>query len=156
MFNLFHCHSGGHSREQYSVVFDGWLMYWHVMIIHMAVQKQSNVGHIHTWLTAKIRISNFFSWLVNYFVSGVKCQLKLIQNDSKRHCVFWQLHAWVKQVVFVYHLQWLLIVTVPVAVQSLSDELLKYYQQITRAILGDDPHLMKVGFWWMQKKITVV
>lgn len=36
------------------------------------------------------------------------------------------------------------IVTVPTAVQSLSDDLLKYYQQITRAILGDDPHLMKV------------
>lgn len=28
--------------------------------------------------------------------------------------------------------------------QSLSDDLLKYYQLITRAILGDDPHLMKV------------
>uniref|UniRef100_A0A665WLP1 TAF6-like RNA polymerase II p300/CBP-associated factor-associated factor 65 kDa subunit 6L n=1 Tax=Echeneis naucrates TaxID=173247 RepID=A0A665WLP1_ECHNA len=34
--------------------------------------------------------------------------------------------------------------TVPSAVQSLSDDLLKYYQQITRAILGEDPHLMKV------------
>uniref|UniRef100_A0A3P9D704 TAF6-like RNA polymerase II, p300/CBP-associated factor (PCAF)-associated factor n=1 Tax=Maylandia zebra TaxID=106582 RepID=A0A3P9D704_9CICH len=34
--------------------------------------------------------------------------------------------------------------TVPTAVQSLSDDLLKYYQQITRAILGEDPHLMKV------------
>ncbi|KAF6716787.1 TAF6-like RNA polymerase II p300/CBP-associated factor-associated factor 65 kDa subunit 6L [Oryzias melastigma] len=34
---------------------------------------------------------------------------------------------------------------VPAAVQSLSDDLLKYYQQITRAILGDDPHLMKVS-----------
>uniref|UniRef100_A0A3B3UNX3 TAF6-like RNA polymerase II, p300/CBP-associated factor (PCAF)-associated factor n=1 Tax=Poecilia latipinna TaxID=48699 RepID=A0A3B3UNX3_9TELE len=34
--------------------------------------------------------------------------------------------------------------TVPTAVQTLSDDLLKYYQQITRAILGDDPHLMKV------------
>uniref|UniRef100_A0A3B5B3M2 TATA-box binding protein associated factor 6 like n=1 Tax=Stegastes partitus TaxID=144197 RepID=A0A3B5B3M2_9TELE len=33
---------------------------------------------------------------------------------------------------------------VPTAVQSLSDDLLKYYQQITRAILGEDPHLMKV------------
>lgn len=33
---------------------------------------------------------------------------------------------------------------VPSAVQSLSDDLLKYYQLITRAILGDDPHLMKV------------
>lgn len=37
-----------------------------------------------------------------------------------------------------------LILTVPTAVQTLSDELLKYYQQVTRAILGDDPHLMKV------------
>lgn len=36
---------------------------------------------------------------------------------------------------------------VPAAVQSLSDELLKYYQQVTRAILGDDPHLMKVHPW---------
>uniref|UniRef100_A0A3Q3MVV1 TAF6-like RNA polymerase II, p300/CBP-associated factor (PCAF)-associated factor n=1 Tax=Labrus bergylta TaxID=56723 RepID=A0A3Q3MVV1_9LABR len=34
--------------------------------------------------------------------------------------------------------------TVPSAVQTLSDDLLKYYQQITRAILGDDAHLMKV------------
>lgn len=34
--------------------------------------------------------------------------------------------------------------SVPSAVQSLSDDLLKYYQQITRAILGEDPHLMKV------------
>ncbi|XP_049599018.1 TAF6-like RNA polymerase II p300/CBP-associated factor-associated factor 65 kDa subunit 6L isoform X2 [Syngnathus scovelli] len=35
--------------------------------------------------------------------------------------------------------------TVPSAVQSLSEELLKYYQQVTRAILGDDTHLMKVA-----------
>lgn len=35
-------------------------------------------------------------------------------------------------------------VPVPTAVQSLSDDLLKYYQLMTRAILGDDPHLMKV------------
>ncbi|XP_049598997.1 TAF6-like RNA polymerase II p300/CBP-associated factor-associated factor 65 kDa subunit 6L isoform X1 [Syngnathus scovelli] len=34
---------------------------------------------------------------------------------------------------------------VPSAVQSLSEELLKYYQQVTRAILGDDTHLMKVA-----------
>uniref|UniRef100_A0A3Q2Q2I7 TAF6-like RNA polymerase II, p300/CBP-associated factor (PCAF)-associated factor n=1 Tax=Fundulus heteroclitus TaxID=8078 RepID=A0A3Q2Q2I7_FUNHE len=34
--------------------------------------------------------------------------------------------------------------TVPSAVQTLSDDLHKYYQQITRAILGEDPHLMKV------------
>ena len=38
----------------------------------------------------------------------------------------------------------LFITTVPSAVQTLSDDLLKYYQQITRAILGEDPHLMKV------------
>lgn len=36
--------------------------------------------------------------------------------------------------------------TVPSAVQTLSEDLLKYYQQITRAILGEDPHLMKVEF----------
>lgn len=33
---------------------------------------------------------------------------------------------------------------VPTAVQSLSDDLYKYYQQVTRSILGEDPHLMKV------------
>ncbi|GCC41844.1 hypothetical protein chiPu_0025678, partial [Chiloscyllium punctatum] len=32
---------------------------------------------------------------------------------------------------------------VPVAVSSLSDDLLKYYQQITRAVLGDDQQLIK-------------
>lgn len=36
-------------------------------------------------------------------------------------------------------------VPVPTAVQTLSDDLLKYYQQITRAILGEDLHLMKVS-----------
>lgn len=36
------------------------------------------------------------------------------------------------------------ILAVPTAVQSLSDDLLKYYQQVTRAILGEDPYLMKV------------
>lgn len=45
------------------------------------------------------------------------------------------------------------LVTVPTAVQSLSDDLLKYYQQITRAILGDDPHLMKVDSWWTQADV---
>lgn len=40
--------------------------------------------------------------------------------------------------------------TVPTAVQSLSDDLLKYYQQITRAILGEDPHLMKVALLDLQ------
>nr|XP_055052598.1 TAF6-like RNA polymerase II p300/CBP-associated factor-associated factor 65 kDa subunit 6L isoform X2 [Misgurnus anguillicaudatus] len=40
--------------------------------------------------------------------------------------------------------------TVPTSVQSLSDDLLKYYQQITRAILGEDPHLMKVALLDLQ------
>ncbi|XP_028851087.1 TAF6-like RNA polymerase II p300/CBP-associated factor-associated factor 65 kDa subunit 6L isoform X2 [Denticeps clupeoides] len=40
--------------------------------------------------------------------------------------------------------------TVPSAVQSLSEDLLKYYQQITRAILGEDPHLMKVALLDLQ------
>lgn len=34
---------------------------------------------------------------------------------------------------------------VPSAVSTLSDDLLKYYQHVTRAVLGDDPQLMKVG-----------
>ncbi|NXU92724.1 TAF6L factor, partial [Xiphorhynchus elegans] len=34
--------------------------------------------------------------------------------------------------------------TVPSAVSSLSEDLLKYYQHVTRAVLGDDPQLMKV------------
>eukprot|EP00079_Xenopus_tropicalis_P038323 XP_017952094.1 PREDICTED: TAF6-like RNA polymerase II p300/CBP-associated factor-associated factor 65 kDa subunit 6L isoform X2 [Xenopus tropicalis] len=34
--------------------------------------------------------------------------------------------------------------TVPAAVSLLTDDLLKYYQRVTRAVLGDDPHLMKV------------
>lgn len=33
----------------------------------------------------------------------------------------------------------------PSAVSSLTDDLLKYYQQVTRAVLGDDPQLMKVS-----------
>lgn len=37
--------------------------------------------------------------------------------------------------------------TVPSAVSSLTDDLLKYYQQVTRAVLGDDPQLMKVSEW---------
>lgn len=35
----------------------------------------------------------------------------------------------------------------PSAVSSLTDDLLKYYQQVTRAVLGDDPQLMKVSEW---------
>lgn len=45
--------------------------------------------------------------------------------------------------------------TVPGAVQSLSDELLKYYQQITRAILGEDPHLMKVALLDLQSNSKI-
>uniref|UniRef100_A0A7N6FI92 TAF6-like RNA polymerase II p300/CBP-associated factor-associated factor 65 kDa subunit 6L n=1 Tax=Anabas testudineus TaxID=64144 RepID=A0A7N6FI92_ANATE len=45
--------------------------------------------------------------------------------------------------------------TVPTAVQSLSDDLLKYYQQITRAILGDDPHLMKVALLDLQSNSKI-
>ncbi|XP_029470739.1 TAF6-like RNA polymerase II p300/CBP-associated factor-associated factor 65 kDa subunit 6L isoform X1 [Rhinatrema bivittatum] len=35
--------------------------------------------------------------------------------------------------------------SVPSAVSVLTDDLLKYYQQVTRAVLGDDPQLMKVA-----------
>ncbi|KAF1539980.1 hypothetical protein FQV10_0008580, partial [Eudyptes schlegeli] len=35
---------------------------------------------------------------------------------------------------------------VPSAVSTLTDDLLKYYQHVTRAVLGDDPQLMKVGW----------
>ncbi|XP_003966840.1 TAF6-like RNA polymerase II p300/CBP-associated factor-associated factor 65 kDa subunit 6L [Takifugu rubripes] len=45
--------------------------------------------------------------------------------------------------------------TVPTAVQSLSDELMKYYQQVTRAILGDDPHLMKVALLDLQSNSKI-
>uniref|UniRef100_UPI00398F4889 TAF6-like RNA polymerase II p300/CBP-associated factor-associated factor 65 kDa subunit 6L n=1 Tax=Pristiophorus japonicus TaxID=55135 RepID=UPI00398F4889 len=34
---------------------------------------------------------------------------------------------------------------VPMAVSTLSDDLMKYYQQVTRAVLGDDHQLMKVA-----------
>ncbi|XP_051509630.1 TAF6-like RNA polymerase II p300/CBP-associated factor-associated factor 65 kDa subunit 6L isoform X2 [Myxocyprinus asiaticus] len=44
---------------------------------------------------------------------------------------------------------------VPTAVQSLSDDLLKYYQQITRAILGEDPHLMKVALLDLQSNSKI-
>ncbi|XP_026313421.1 TAF6-like RNA polymerase II p300/CBP-associated factor-associated factor 65 kDa subunit 6L [Piliocolobus tephrosceles] len=37
--------------------------------------------------------------------------------------------------------------SVPSAVSSLTDDLLKYYHQVTRAVLGDDPQLMKVSEW---------
>ncbi|XP_056657563.1 TAF6-like RNA polymerase II p300/CBP-associated factor-associated factor 65 kDa subunit 6L isoform X2 [Monodelphis domestica] len=39
---------------------------------------------------------------------------------------------------------------VPSAVSSLTDDLLKYYQQVTRAVLGDDPQLMKVALQDLQ------
>ncbi|XP_033839764.1 TAF6-like RNA polymerase II p300/CBP-associated factor-associated factor 65 kDa subunit 6L [Periophthalmus magnuspinnatus] len=45
--------------------------------------------------------------------------------------------------------------TVPTAVQSLSDDLLKYYQQITRAILGEDLHLMKVALLDLQSNSKI-
>ncbi|KAJ8246771.1 hypothetical protein GJAV_G00255230 [Gymnothorax javanicus] len=45
--------------------------------------------------------------------------------------------------------------TVPNAVQTLSDDLLKYYQQITRAILGDDPHLMKIALLDLQSNSKI-
>ncbi|TRY55354.1 hypothetical protein DNTS_020901 [Danionella cerebrum] len=45
--------------------------------------------------------------------------------------------------------------TVPAAVQSLSDDLLKYYQQITRAILGEDPHLMKMALLDLQSNSKI-
>ncbi|XP_062372680.1 TAF6-like RNA polymerase II p300/CBP-associated factor-associated factor 65 kDa subunit 6L [Sardina pilchardus] len=45
--------------------------------------------------------------------------------------------------------------TVPSAVQSLSEDLLKYYHQITRAILGEDPHLMKVALLDLQSSSKI-
>ncbi|RMB90505.1 hypothetical protein DUI87_33106 [Hirundo rustica rustica] len=41
-------------------------------------------------------------------------------------------------------------VRVPSAVSSLTDDLLKYYQHVTRAVLGDDPQLMKVALQDLQ------
>ncbi|XP_073410744.1 TAF6-like RNA polymerase II p300/CBP-associated factor-associated factor 65 kDa subunit 6L isoform X4 [Dendrobates tinctorius] len=40
--------------------------------------------------------------------------------------------------------------TVPAAVSMLTDDLLKYYQRVTRAVLGDDLHLMKVALQDLQ------
>ncbi|NXF42056.1 TAF6L factor, partial [Nyctibius bracteatus] len=40
--------------------------------------------------------------------------------------------------------------TVPSAVSTLTDDLLKYYQNVTRAVLGDDPQLMKVALQDLQ------
>ncbi|KAM5248342.1 TAF6-like RNA polymerase II p300/CBP-associated factor-associated factor 65 kDa subunit 6L [Ctenodactylus gundi] len=40
--------------------------------------------------------------------------------------------------------------SVPSAVSSLTDDLLRYYQQVTRAVLGDDPQLMKVALQDLQ------
>ncbi|XP_068779819.1 TAF6-like RNA polymerase II p300/CBP-associated factor-associated factor 65 kDa subunit 6L isoform X2 [Struthio camelus] len=39
---------------------------------------------------------------------------------------------------------------VPGAVSTLTDDLLKYYQHVTRAVLGDDPQLMKVALQDLQ------
>ncbi|XP_043542426.1 TAF6-like RNA polymerase II p300/CBP-associated factor-associated factor 65 kDa subunit 6L [Chiloscyllium plagiosum] len=44
---------------------------------------------------------------------------------------------------------------VPVAVSNLSDDLLKYYQQITRAVLGDDQQLMKVALQDLQSNSKI-
>nr|XP_020450602.1 TAF6-like RNA polymerase II p300/CBP-associated factor-associated factor 65 kDa subunit 6L [Monopterus albus] len=44
---------------------------------------------------------------------------------------------------------------IPTAVQSLSDDLFKYYQQITRAILGEDLHLMKVALLDLQSNSKI-
>lgn len=43
----------------------------------------------------------------------------------------------------------------PSAVSSLTDDLLKYYQQVTRAVLGDDPQLMKVSGWGTKTSFQV-
>ncbi|XP_043308728.1 TAF6-like RNA polymerase II p300/CBP-associated factor-associated factor 65 kDa subunit 6L isoform X1 [Cervus canadensis] len=40
--------------------------------------------------------------------------------------------------------------SVPSAVSSLTDDLLKYYQQVTRAVLGDDPQLMRIALQDLQ------
>ncbi|XP_003229754.2 TAF6-like RNA polymerase II p300/CBP-associated factor-associated factor 65 kDa subunit 6L [Anolis carolinensis] len=40
--------------------------------------------------------------------------------------------------------------SVPSAVSALTDDLLKYYQHVTRAVLGDDPQLMKVALQDLQ------
>ncbi|XP_026573475.1 TAF6-like RNA polymerase II p300/CBP-associated factor-associated factor 65 kDa subunit 6L [Pseudonaja textilis] len=40
--------------------------------------------------------------------------------------------------------------SVPSAVSMLTDDLLKYYQHVTRAVLGDDPQLMKVALQDLQ------
>ncbi|XP_053911583.1 TAF6-like RNA polymerase II p300/CBP-associated factor-associated factor 65 kDa subunit 6L, partial [Cuculus canorus] len=45
--------------------------------------------------------------------------------------------------------------SVPSAVSTLTDELLKYYQHITRAVLGDDPHLMKVALQDLQSNSKI-
>ena len=71
---------------------------------------------------------------------------------------WFQLNIWLLFLFINHHCMWVAVgisvsvlcphfwfFTVPTAVQSLSESLLKYYQQITRAILGDDPHLMKVA-----------
>ncbi|XP_063801063.1 TAF6-like RNA polymerase II p300/CBP-associated factor-associated factor 65 kDa subunit 6L [Pseudophryne corroboree] len=45
--------------------------------------------------------------------------------------------------------------TVPAAVSLLTDDLLKYYQRVTRAVLGDDLHLMKVALQDLQTNSKV-
>ncbi|XP_064359307.1 TAF6-like RNA polymerase II p300/CBP-associated factor-associated factor 65 kDa subunit 6L isoform X2 [Dromaius novaehollandiae] len=44
---------------------------------------------------------------------------------------------------------------VPSAVSTLTDDLLKYYQHVTRAVLGDDPQLMKVALQDLQSNSKI-
>ncbi|XP_062454841.1 TAF6-like RNA polymerase II p300/CBP-associated factor-associated factor 65 kDa subunit 6L [Rhea pennata] len=45
--------------------------------------------------------------------------------------------------------------TVPSAVSTLTDDLLKYYQHVTRAVLGDDPQLMKLALQDLQSNSKI-
>uniref|UniRef100_A0A8B9CX00 TAF6-like RNA polymerase II p300/CBP-associated factor-associated factor 65 kDa subunit 6L n=1 Tax=Anser brachyrhynchus TaxID=132585 RepID=A0A8B9CX00_9AVES len=44
---------------------------------------------------------------------------------------------------------------VPSAVSTLTDDLLKYYQHVTRAVLGDEPQLMKVALQDLQSNSKI-
>ncbi|NXW81884.1 TAF6L factor, partial [Alopecoenas beccarii] len=44
---------------------------------------------------------------------------------------------------------------VPSAVSTLTDDLLSYYQHVTRAVLGDDPQLMKVALQDLQSNSKI-
>lgn len=97
-------------------------------------KSQPHYYNLDTWqLTTYSRFARILEHLENYwpiFQSG--------EMEKKVECLR---NAVILEINFRH---FPLIFTVPTAVQSLSDELLKYYQQVTRAILGDDPHLMKV------------